>query len=369
MFSWWSSLGPEKSQNDEKSEGKNAEGEHKTEGDVSTSDDGRAAENEKEQHQESASGKTSELDYARDMAKNVGSFLFNFASVATNTAYKMKDTVKETVEKQSIIEDFNKKQEEFVKEKHKRKEAAVPPWVGYNEEETMKNQILALSTDERNFLRDPPAGVPFHFDSDSMYPVALATLQEDKNLNKMRFQLVPKKIKEDRFWRNYFYRVSLIKQSTQLTSLAATGGNGPCGGDRQSSASEAKTADAESSQSAPVDIPGKTTDAQETHDEDLNEPMVDESSMQSEFISDSFATEQELSRDDLRQIGVDKKDGDKASQSKATNGTIPAETQDDIPEWEKELQAELQDFEVVDNEENAEWEKEIEDMLEEEDNK
>ena len=31
---------------------------------------------------------------------------------------------------------------------------------------------------------------------------------------------------------------------------------------------------------------------QETHDEDLNEPMVDESSMQSEFISDSFATEQ-----------------------------------------------------------------------------
>lgn len=25
-------------------------------------------------------------------------------------------------------------------------ETAVPPWVGYNEEETMKNQILALST-------------------------------------------------------------------------------------------------------------------------------------------------------------------------------------------------------------------------------
>ena len=57
----------------------------------------------------------------------------------------------------------------------------------------MKNQILALSTDERNFLRDPPAGVPFHFESDSMYPVALATLKEDKNLSKMRFQLVPKK--------------------------------------------------------------------------------------------------------------------------------------------------------------------------------
>ena len=51
----------------------------------------------------------------------------------------------------------------------------------------MKNQILALSTDERNFLRDPPAGVPFHYENDSMFPVALATLQEDTNLSKMRF--------------------------------------------------------------------------------------------------------------------------------------------------------------------------------------
>lgn len=33
------------------------------------------------------------------------------------------------------------------------------------------------------------------------------------------------RIKEEAFWRNYFYRVSLIKQSTQLTSLAQeTGG-------------------------------------------------------------------------------------------------------------------------------------------------
>lgn len=28
-------------------------------------------------------------------------------------------------------------------------------------------------------------------------------------------------VKEEMFWRNYFYRVSLIKQSAQLTALAA----------------------------------------------------------------------------------------------------------------------------------------------------
>jgi hypothetical protein len=34
-------------------------------------------------------------------------------------------------------------------------------------------------------------------------------------------------VKEEKFWRNYFYRVSLIKQSTQLTSLASGGTEKP----------------------------------------------------------------------------------------------------------------------------------------------
>jgi len=49
---------------------------------------------------------------------------------------------------QTIIGDFSREQERFVSEhyeKKKQSEAAVPPWVGYNEEETMKTQILALS--------------------------------------------------------------------------------------------------------------------------------------------------------------------------------------------------------------------------------
>ena len=104
--------------------------------------------------------------------------------------------------------------------------------------------------DRRNFVRSPPAGVQFEFDYETMYPVALATLVEDSNLQQMRFDLVPKmcvfclfylpfcegdndvgivwmdmdrSIKEELFWRNYFYRVSLIRQSTQLSSLANQG--------------------------------------------------------------------------------------------------------------------------------------------------
>jgi hypothetical protein len=35
-----------------------------------------------------------------------------------------------------------------------------------------------------------------------------------------RYELVPKTVKEEEFWRNYFYRVNLIKQSFELKSMA-----------------------------------------------------------------------------------------------------------------------------------------------------
>ena len=35
-----------------------------------------------------------------------------------------------------------------------------------------------------------------------------------------RYELVPKKVKEDEFWRNYFYRVGLAKQSFELAPVA-----------------------------------------------------------------------------------------------------------------------------------------------------
>lgn len=41
-------------------------------------------------------------------------------------------------------------------------------------------------------MRDPPAGVQFHFDMEQMYPLAAVMLEEDQLLNRMRFDLVPK---------------------------------------------------------------------------------------------------------------------------------------------------------------------------------
>lgn len=55
----------------------------------------------------------------------------------------------------------------------------------------MMMQSLHLQ-DRRNFVRAPPAGVNYEFDYDKMYPVAVAIMAEDPNLEKMRFDLVPK---------------------------------------------------------------------------------------------------------------------------------------------------------------------------------
>ncbi|MED6291155.1 Synapse-associated protein 1 [Characodon lateralis] len=188
----------------------------------------------KQQAAEQDDGTAETKEENLDHSKGLGEFIFSFASSATKklseSVVGTAQTIKKTVEEgkidgiidKTILGDFQKEQEKFVQEKKaKKSEAAVPPWVGYNEEETIQQQILALSADKRNFLRDPPAGVQFHFDMEQMYPLAAVMLEEDQLLNRMRFDLVPKQVKEEVFWRNYFYRVSLIKQSAQLTALAA----------------------------------------------------------------------------------------------------------------------------------------------------
>ncbi|KAJ3253883.1 hypothetical protein HDU77_004330 [Chytriomyces hyalinus] len=82
--------------------------------------------------------------------------------------------------------------------------------------DNLRTQILALSADKRNFLVSPPDGTDFVFDMPKYLPTALAILQIDKQLEQMRFELVPKQIKDDRFWQNYFYRVTRLQQSSML---------------------------------------------------------------------------------------------------------------------------------------------------------
>jgi len=262
---------------------------------------------------------------AMQTAKEWGSYLYSFGKTATEQVVKTAKHLKDSVEEKTMLGEFSREQEKFVsehREKKKLSEAAVPPWVGYNEEEIMKTQILSLSKEKRNFLRNPPAGVQFHFDYESSFPIAQVMLEEDPNLKAMRFELVPKQIQEEMFWRNYFYRVSLIKQSTQLTSLAQQTGTELTSNKKQQ---QQQTKD-------------KHTDAPQPPGERVR---VDSGSADQEFVSDTLQ-QHSGDIDDMEQL---KKE---MSQLGVTDTTHDNAT-DDLPEWEKELQAELQEYEVVDD--------------------
>ncbi|XP_071368755.1 synapse-associated protein 1-like [Centroberyx affinis] len=295
-------------------------------------------------------------------AKGFGGYIYNFASSASkkisDSVVETAQTIKKTVEEgkidgiidKTILGDFQKEQERFVQEKNaKKSDTAVPPWVGYNEEETIQQQILALSADKRNFLRDPPAGVQFHFDFEQMYPIALVMLEEDELLRKMRFHLVPKQVKEDVFWKNYFYRVSLIKQSAQLTALAAQ--------------QAAERREGEKHASSPEDVPQTEIVQRKTPPAIISakpKPNEDEEEIStspgvSEFVSDAFDSckinEEDL-RKEMEQLVLDKREQ-------------PNTHAEETPDWERELQQELQEYEVVADNENRDdnWDKEIEEML------
>ncbi|XP_016418518.1 synapse-associated protein 1-like [Sinocyclocheilus rhinocerous] len=215
----------------------------------------------------------------------------------------------------TILGDFQKEQEKFVQEKNAKKtDAAVPPWVGYNEEETIQQQILALSADKRNFLRDPPAGVQFQFDFEQMYAVALVMLQEDELLNRMEQKSAATPQNEN-------ISETLGKRSEPVFCCFT---------------------DTIRPKTPPVAISAKTKASEEEED-------ISTSPGVSEFVSDAFDAcdiNQEDLRKEMEQLVLDKKDEETA-------------------DWEKELQQELQEYEVVVDPENRDdnWDREIEEML------
>lgn len=264
-------------------------------------------------------------------AKGFSGYIYSFAS---STSKKLSDSVVETAQTlkksvedgkiayslidKTILGDFQKEQDKFVQEKKaKRFSTAVPPWVGYNDEDSVQQQILALSVDKRNFLRDPPAGVHFNFDFEQVYPVAMVMLEEDELLKKMRFHLVPKQVKEEVFWKNYFYRVSLIKQSVQLTALV-----------EQQAASKNEQQKDGAQRSPPSAVSTSKPEAAEDREEISSSPPPEVS----EFVSDAFDS-CDINEDDLRkgmeQLVLDKKE-------------YP-QTDCETPDWERELQEELQE--------------------------
>nr|CAX82657.1 Synapse-associated protein 1 [Schistosoma japonicum] len=107
-------------------------------------------------------------------------------------------------------------------------QSGLPPWhpdvCGLNDPSaisSLKEQILALSQNANNFLISPPEEAQLKWTTpipDNLLREAEILLGEDPNLGSIRYRLVPSKISEEIFWRNYFYRLSLVRQSASLSA-------------------------------------------------------------------------------------------------------------------------------------------------------
>uniref|UniRef100_S4RS33 Synapse-associated protein 1 n=1 Tax=Petromyzon marinus TaxID=7757 RepID=S4RS33_PETMA len=343
------------------------EDDEETTGEEKRQEDGRQEQQERRQQQEEQ--QQQENDY-EDMdvtgqAGVFGNYLYNVAVSATKkvsesvleTAQTLRKTVEEgkldVILDKGILGEFNKEQEKFKQENlKKRSDVAVPPWVGCHDEDTVRQQILALSAERRNFLRDPPDGVQFHFDFDETFPVATVMLEEDELLKQMRFDLVPKLVKEDRFWRNYFYRVSLVKQSSQLTALAASPqSSSPTACEQlEMRAVNICSVDSTKPRTPPLSITKQATGPEEEEEMSMS-PNPEE--FASEAFSDPGGTR--LCADELqkamRELGMGK-ESDSAAAVTAADA-----------EWEEKIQQEIQDYNIEEDEDKGSWEDEIEEML------
>lgn len=251
-----------------------------------------------------------------------GSSFSNAFTKVGKVATDYTKVVQDTVYKAPMLAEFNQEQEEFIKSKGE-KEMPTAPWSGYQNEDELKDKILALSEDKRNFLRAPPTGVNFDFEYSAVASHAVVLLAADPRLQKMRYELVPKKVKEDEFWRNYFYRVGLVKQSFELSNSMST---------------DVKKEKKAAPKPVDDDSDNQTTSAE--HDD--------------EFVSDLHqASSKDLAEADeaMKKLGLSKND----------------------TEWEAELEGELNEYEMVgedeDGAENPEWENQIQEMLEAESKK
>uniref|UniRef100_A0A1X7TJ89 BSD domain-containing protein n=2 Tax=Amphimedon queenslandica TaxID=400682 RepID=A0A1X7TJ89_AMPQE len=309
LSSWWSKK-EEKEEGEGEGEGEKREAEE---------------EGEKEENQET--GWTKGIDVATGLFQSVSGY-----AVSITENVKKQVTEKTST---SFIGEFQKEQDKFVRNQQRLKDASVPPW------------------DSRNVLREPPPEVNFTFEYSRIAPVAMVMLKEDPRLQKLRFELVPKKVSEEIFWRNYFYRVSLAKQSVQLSTLSSANSKTSIEEREQPQAEERRGEGGEGEggkKKEEVDSPTKVT-ASET-DEQVDEFISDHP-----YNIDPEAVTKETLKKELSQLGVEPVEGEEGG---GGGGGI-----DDGELWD-ELQAELKDLDLEEDNDDGllvDWEEEMKEMM------
>lgn len=155
-------------------------------------------------------------DVIRDLTKSISSG----ATFLGNYLYSSAYSAGTNILKHGILQKFDNEQTNFITQQKKPSTSDIPPWIGCRNEEILKEECLNLSSDYRNFLKSSPIGCDFKFEYNSCYPLAEAIMKQDPRLENLRYELVPKRVSEQNFWRNYFYRIGLIFKANEAQMIS-----------------------------------------------------------------------------------------------------------------------------------------------------
>ncbi|KAL7753923.1 Synapse-associated protein 1 [Sorochytrium milnesiophthora] len=305
--------------------------------------------------------------------------LADFQTVATlalanarTAAAKLKDTA------EAKLTEWEQQQSHFIEAKRNGEDGgssstattntASLPWIGAPQEEHVKAHILQLSKDKDSLLSELPVDAKFEFSMAASLPQAMALLEADHRLEDVRFRLVPRRLKEEVFWRHYFYQVSLILDAARQGALDAL----------PPSPVHSSPPDLVSSLDAPFQ-------AQQSYD------SGDEGNLEPELLFESDAIHEDMAASTLASADVsDAEDATEPSQSpnppqpEATQqprsattdmvGSADSEThdvEDDVDALEEQLMAQLNDLQAEgkgdgddDDDDNGAFQGDVDELLE-----
>ncbi|GAM28956.1 hypothetical protein SAMD00019534_121320 [Acytostelium subglobosum LB1] len=104
----------------------------------------------------------------------------------------------------------------------------LPPWMDFKLDDQARqreavDKILDVKMSKKTFLTSPPIDSDYcqEFDT-ALIQIATVSLKYDRQLEKIRFLLVPRFISEEQFWKNWYYRVTLIRREYNIVSNVLT---------------------------------------------------------------------------------------------------------------------------------------------------
>lgn len=252
--------------------------------------------------------------------------LFNkLVKQVAESAESVTESLKETATR--THKEFLREHDRYMVEQEDRPVLDQLPWEQFESQvaKSVQERVFALSESDRCFLTPVSEGSDFFFDYEEHTVVILKLLDIDPRIGKIRFKIVPRLVKEEMFWRNYFFQVSKIVEGYGGSSRTLPGG-------------EDKLNDALRSARAYE----QALDAALDDGDNLN--MIDSDG--DDFL---FASEEAVQIVEGRNIKGSPVESTKSKTDSTTNkandeGLLPSPVVQGVEdEWEKELELELKD--------------------------